>query len=646
MGGCLWLTVSVGVFLPLVSSFPRFTDILPLQGTQNSVLCKLCDDMSGPFAITTATCDPKSDLCTSGCDRSSTCGDSYCAAFWNDDGNSINVSTQCLSLDELVAKLPGLNKSTANNTSCVKQTVPPGSNFTGACVCKAEECNHYLPIRSHLPSQQPPFKNDSSTDNDDDGQKLYLIILLALLPALALIALVMLTFYTLCERHKRRGPHGAAALPSKEGIKPPLGRGLSAPSSGRTAGGRAAASGGRRAAGGAGGESSERCALRDDQSDVSSTCANNINHNTELLPIELDAEVGKGRFARVRRAKLRQSAASDHFETVAVKIFRAAEFASWRCEKEIFSDANLKHESILHFLTAEERLTTEPEHDGLHAGMAGGGGGGMVKEYWLITAYHPRGNLQDLILRKVLSWRELMLLGASLARGVAHLHSDRTPCGRPKMPIAHRDIKSSNILVKADGTCCLCDFGLSLRLDPSLSSDELANSGQVGTARYMAPEVLESRINLEDLESFKQVDVYAMALVLWEMASRCDVLTDVKDYEPPFGTKVHEHPCVESMKDMVLRERGRPDIPGSWLLHQGMGFLSEMITECWDHDPEARLTAQCVAERFSQMEIAETERERERDSQPPPTDESSPAESSDSFEDKGETQCLMGSPSR
>lgn len=44
---------------------------------------------------------------------------------------------------------------------------------------------------------------------------------------------------------------------------------------------------------------------------------------------------------------------------------------------------------------------------------------------------------------------------------------------------------------------------------------------QVGTARYMAPEVLESRVNLEDLEAFKQMDVYSMALVLWEMASRC-----------------------------------------------------------------------------------------------------------------------------
>lgn len=40
----------------------------------------------------------------------------------------------------------------------------------------------------------------------------------------------------------------------------------------------------------------------------------------------------------------------------------------------------------------------------------------------------------------------------------------------------------------------------------------------------MAPEVLESRVNLEDLEAFKQMDVYSMALVLWEMASRCIII--------------------------------------------------------------------------------------------------------------------------
>lgn len=44
-------------------------------------------------------------------------------------------------------------------------------------------------------------------------------------------------------------------------------------------------------------------------------------------------------------------------------------------------------------------------------------------------------------------------------------------------------------------------------------------------------------------------------------------ISEVKDYEPPFGSKVREHPCVESMKDNVLRDRGRPEIPSSWMKH-------------------------------------------------------------------------------
>ena len=47
-------------------------------------------------------------------------------------------------------------------------------------------------------------------------------------------------------------------------------------------------------------------------------------------------------------------------------------------------------------------------------------------------------------------------------------------------------------------------------------------SFQVGTLRYMAPEVLEGAVNLRDCaSSLKQIDVYALGLVLWEVASRC-----------------------------------------------------------------------------------------------------------------------------
>ena len=39
----------------------------------------------------------------------------------------------------------------------------------------------------------------------------------------------------------------------------------------------------------------------------------------------------------------------------------------------------------------------------------------------------------------------------------------------------------------------------------------------------MAPEVLDARVNLHDIQSFKQIDMYALALVMWEVLWRCNV---------------------------------------------------------------------------------------------------------------------------
>ncbi|XP_075403226.1 TGF-beta receptor type-2 isoform X2 [Tenrec ecaudatus] len=475
----------------------------------------------------------------SNCSITSICEKSYevCVAVWRKNDENITLETICH--DPELPYKGVISLEDFGSTRCImKEKKMAGETFF-ICSCSADECN-----------DQVFFSAEYTTSNQD----LFLVIAqvtgVSLLPPLVIAIAVIVTFY--CYR-----VHRQQKLSSSCGATKP--RKLM--------------------------EFSEHYAiiLEDDRSDISSTCANNINHNTELLPIELDTLVGKGRFAEVYKAKLKQNT-SEQFETVAVKIFPYEEFASWKTEKDIFSDINLKHENILQFLTAEERKTE------------------LGKQYWLITAFHAKGNLQEYLTRHVISWEDLRQLGSSLARGIAHLHSDHTPCGRPKMPIVHRDLKSSNILVKNDLTCCLCDFGLSLRLDPTLSVDDLANSGQVGTARYMAPEVLESRMNLENVESFKQTDVYSMALVLWEMTSRCNAVGEVKEYEPPFGSKVREHPCVESMKDSVLRDRGRPEIPSSWLNHQGIQTVCETLTECWDHDPEARLTAQCVAERFSELE--------------------------------------------
>ena len=41
----------------------------------------------------------------------------------------------------------------------------------------------------------------------------------------------------------------------------------------------------------------------------------------------------------------------------------------------------------------------------------------------------------------------------------------------------------------------------------------------------MSPEALEGAVNLRDCESaLKQVDIYALGLVIWEVANRCSDL--------------------------------------------------------------------------------------------------------------------------
>ena len=50
-----------------------------------------------------------------------------------------------------------------------------------------------------------------------------------------------------------------------------------------------------------------------------------------------------------------------------------------------------------------------------------------------------------------------------------------------KYSMAHRDIKSANILVRGEnGDSVIADFGLALILDPASDARDMANTGQVG----------------------------------------------------------------------------------------------------------------------------------------------------------------------
>lgn len=162
-------------------------------------------------------------------------------------------------------------------------------------------------------------------------------------------------------------------------------------------------------------QEASKCAASDVINNVSD-CPGQV---TEPLPIKLEVLVGKGRFAEVWMGRLLQGdkGGSSCPESVAVKVFPGVEYASWRNECSIFSDPKVEHDNIVRFHAAEER----------------GPPGHTLRQYWLVLAYHSLGNLQDFLTANVLSWEELVAMAGSIARGLAHLHSDTTPGGLPKV---------------------------------------------------------------------------------------------------------------------------------------------------------------------------------------------------------------------
>jgi bone morphogenetic protein receptor type-1B len=68
----------------------------------------------------------------------------------------------------------------------------------------------------------------------------------------------------------------------------------------------------------------------------------------------------------------------------------------------------------------------------------------------LLTEYHQQGSLYDYLLQNTITARQAVVMGHSIAAGLTHLHTEIVGT-RGKPAIAHRDLKSRNILVKKNG---------------------------------------------------------------------------------------------------------------------------------------------------------------------------------------------------
>ncbi|CAH1242226.1 BMPR2 [Branchiostoma lanceolatum] len=232
-------------------------------------------------------------------------------------------------------------------------------------------------------------------------------------------------------------------------------------------------------------------------------------------------------------------------------------------------------------------------------------------EYLLVMDYAHHGSLYHYLKTYMVNWTGMCRLGHSLARGLAHLHSDFVKGGESKPAVAHRDLTSRNILVKADGSCALSDLGFAMRLTDNRicnpGQEDTAHITEVGTVRYMAPEVLEGAVNLRDFESaLKQVDMYAVGLIIWEIATRCQDLymgQPVPEYMQPFQAELGQHPTFEELQVIVSREKRRPLLPDAWRENSQIGSFdgvvdareneSDVMNGVRAHDPPPPLPAGC-----------------------------------------------------
>ncbi|CAK9164200.1 unnamed protein product [Ilex paraguariensis] len=134
------------------------------------------------------------------------------------------------------------------------------------------------------------------------------------------------------------------------------------------------------------------------------------------------------------------------------------------------------------------------------------------EERLLVYEYMSNGALHDHLHSKnnvgksssiLNSWKMRIKIALDAARGVEYLHNYAVP------PIIHRDIKSSNILLDANWTARVSDFGLSL-LGPE-SEQETMSIKAVGTVGYIDPEYY-----VLDILTAKS-DVYGLGVILLEL---------------------------------------------------------------------------------------------------------------------------------
>jgi YD repeat-containing protein len=224
-------------------------------------------------------------------------------------------------------------------------------------------------------------------------------------------------------------------------------------------------------------------------------------------PYLIEQRIGSGGMGSVYRA-LREDA---YRQRVALKVIRPG----------------LGGGEMLQRFQTERQVLAELEHPHI-ARLLDGGTTDDDRPYFVME-YIDGEPLHRYCQRRQSNTVERLRLLLAVCAAVQHAH---------ERGVLHRDLKPHNVLVTADGTAKVTDFGLAKRLDGVPACLGLTQSGAVlGTPSYMAPEQAAGQRGTVGVAT----DVYALGAILYELltgrppfvaATPLDTLLQVLEAEP------------------------------------------------------------------------------------------------------------------